>query len=150
MRRVAEINALEPGLKELTDADLRNKTEEFKMRLNAGRATLDSLLPEAFAVVREAARRYINMRHFDTQLVRISPSPISLASAQKMPCLSTILSSPSTGIKTCAPDTQGVTLAFRLKRPIRMKLLATDFQANDSTLCNMAKRGGNVVALAVF
>ena len=143
MLRVAEINALEPGLKELTDTELRNKTEEFKMRLKAGRAALDSLLPEAFAVVREAARRYINMRHFDTQLVRISPSPFSSLYAQIMSCLCTILSSLSPRYQNkFAPDIKRVTLAFRLKRPICMKLLATEIQLIDSTVCNTAKRGG--------
>ena len=63
------INALEPSLLDLADEELKCKTEEFKMRLQAGKDTLDSLLPEAFAVVREAARRFLDMRHFDGQLV---------------------------------------------------------------------------------
>ena len=65
---VAEVNALEPSIKALSDAQLRGKTEEFRKRLAAGE-TLDDLLPEAFAVVREAGRRVLNMRHFDVQLI---------------------------------------------------------------------------------
>src|SRR5687768_6833448 len=65
---VAEINALEPAIKPLTDEQLRAKTTEFRQRLADG-ATLDDLLPEAFAVVREAGRRVLNMRHFDVQLM---------------------------------------------------------------------------------
>ncbi|HEX5512772.1 MAG TPA: preprotein translocase subunit SecA [Gammaproteobacteria bacterium] len=69
MRKVAaKINALEPDLQALSDAQLRAKTEEFRQRLDEG-ASLDSLLPEAFAVVREAGRRVHGMRHFDVQLV---------------------------------------------------------------------------------
>jgi preprotein translocase subunit SecA len=59
---------LEPGLKALSDEALRGKTEEFRERLRAG-AALDDLLPEAFAVVREAASRTLKMRHFDVQLI---------------------------------------------------------------------------------
>jgi preprotein translocase subunit SecA len=66
--RVAEINALEPAIKPLTDEQLRAKTAEFRERLASG-ATIDNLLPEAFAVVREAGRRVLNMRHFDVQLI---------------------------------------------------------------------------------
>jgi len=66
--RVAEINALEPAIQALTDEQLRAKTAEFRERI-AGGATLDDLLPEAFAVVREAGRRVLNMRHFDVQLI---------------------------------------------------------------------------------
>jgi len=65
---VDRINALEPQIKALSDAQLRAKTEEFRRRL-AGGETLDDLLPEAFAVVREAAWRSIGMRHFDVQLI---------------------------------------------------------------------------------
>jgi preprotein translocase subunit SecA len=65
---VAEINAQEPQIKALTDEQLRKKTAEFRERLTAG-ASLDDLLPEAFAVVREAGRRTLNMRHFDVQLI---------------------------------------------------------------------------------
>jgi preprotein translocase subunit SecA len=65
---VAAINALEPGMRELSDIDLAAKTIEFRERLAQG-ATLDDLLVEAFAVVREAGRRFLNMRHFDVQLI---------------------------------------------------------------------------------
>ncbi len=67
-RRVPEINALEPGIQALDDAALAAKTVEFRGRLQQG-ASLDELLPEAFAVVREASRRVLGMRHFDVQLV---------------------------------------------------------------------------------
>jgi len=67
-RSVAEINALEPALAKLTDPELRGKTEELKKRYADG-AKLDELLPEAFAVVREAAKRTLRMRHFDVQLL---------------------------------------------------------------------------------
>src|SRR4249920_4181319 len=65
---IAAINELEQGLRALSDIDLAAKTIEFRERLAQG-ATLDDLLVEAFAVVREAGRRYLNMRHFDTQLI---------------------------------------------------------------------------------
>src|SRR3954453_1891234 len=65
---VEEINEIEPELQELDDDELRDKTTELRGRLLAGEA-LDSLLPEAFAVVREAARRTIGMRHYDVQLI---------------------------------------------------------------------------------
>ncbi|BBD80951.1 preprotein translocase subunit SecA [Aerosticca soli] len=65
---VARINALEPQIQPLTDAELRAKTDAFKQRLAAGE-TLDQLLPEAFAVVREAARRTLGLRHYDVQLI---------------------------------------------------------------------------------
>ena len=65
---VRQINALEAGVSALTDAQLRSKTDEFKTRLSSGE-TLDSLLPEAFAVVREAGKRALGMRHFDMQLI---------------------------------------------------------------------------------
>ena len=67
-RRVPEINALEPAMQALSDDELRGKTAEFRQRLDAG-ATLDELLPEAFAVVREGAVRVLGMRHFDVQLI---------------------------------------------------------------------------------
>ncbi len=67
-RRVPQINALEPAMEALSDEALRAKTAEFRERL-AGGATLDDLLPEAFAAVREAARRTLGQRHFDVQLV---------------------------------------------------------------------------------
>ncbi|RME82756.1 MAG: preprotein translocase subunit SecA, partial [Zetaproteobacteria bacterium] len=65
---VARINELEEGMRKLSDAELAAKTAEFKQRLENGE-TLDDLLPEAFAVVREAARRTLGMRHFDVQLI---------------------------------------------------------------------------------
>ena len=67
-RQVQQINALEPQIQLLTDEQLRAKTDEFKERLASG-ATLDQLLPEAFAVVREAGKRVFGMRHFDVQLI---------------------------------------------------------------------------------
>jgi preprotein translocase subunit SecA len=67
-RQVRAANHFEPELKELSDEALRAKTPEFRKRLQEG-ATLDALLPEAFAVVREAARRTLKMRHFDVQLI---------------------------------------------------------------------------------
>src|SRR5579872_1420917 len=66
--KVAAINALEPQMRELSDIDLAAKTIEFRERLAQG-APLDDLLVEAFAVVREAGRRFLNMRHFDVQLI---------------------------------------------------------------------------------
>ena len=68
-RRVPQINALEPAMQALSDEALRAKTTEFREKLAAG-ATLDDLLPEAFAVVREAAVRTLGQRHFDVQLDR--------------------------------------------------------------------------------
>ena len=65
---VAKINALEPEFKALSDEELRGKTDIFKKRLADGE-TLDDILPEAFATVREASRRVLGMRHFDCQLV---------------------------------------------------------------------------------
>jgi len=67
-RYIRAAKELEPGLKALGDEALRAKTEEFRQRLREG-ATLDDLLPEAFAVVREAAWRTLKMRHFDVQLI---------------------------------------------------------------------------------
>ena len=69
MRKTVErINALEPEISALDDSQLRGKTDEFRTRLADG-ATLDELLPEAFAVVREAGKRVLQMRHFDVQLI---------------------------------------------------------------------------------
>ena len=69
MRPMAQrINALEPTIQSLSDAQLRAKTDEFRQRLQNGE-TLDDLLIEAFAVVREVARRTLGMRHFDVQLI---------------------------------------------------------------------------------
>jgi len=67
-KKVDIINKLEPQMELLSDAGLRAKTEEFKERLGRGQ-TLDELLPEAFAVVREASRRVLGLRHFDVQLI---------------------------------------------------------------------------------
>ena len=65
---VARINALEPDFEGLSDEALRNKTAEFKAHLEGG-ATLDEILPEAFAAVREAAKRHLGQRHYDVQLI---------------------------------------------------------------------------------
>jgi preprotein translocase subunit SecA len=67
-RTVRKINELEPQMQALDDAALQAKTVEFRGRVTAGE-TLDALLPEAFAVVREASRRVMGMRHFDVQLI---------------------------------------------------------------------------------
>ncbi|WP_290589507.1 preprotein translocase subunit SecA [Alicyclobacillus sp.] len=67
-KMVARINALEPDLQQLSDEDLRAKTAEFRERLASGEK-LDNLLFEAFAVVREASRRVLGLRHFDVQLM---------------------------------------------------------------------------------
>ena len=65
---VDKINGLEPKISKLSDEELTGKTQEFKKRLNEGE-TLDDILPEAFAVVREASKRVLGMRHFDVQLI---------------------------------------------------------------------------------
>ena len=65
---VTQVNALEPAIQALSDEKLRGKTIEFRQRIANGE-TLDDLLPEAFAVVREAGRRVLSMRHFDVQLI---------------------------------------------------------------------------------
>lgn len=65
---VDKINALEPAIKELTDTELKAKTEEFKKRFGSGE-TVHDLLPEAFAVCREASLRVLGMRHYDVQLI---------------------------------------------------------------------------------
>src|SRR5690606_25201095 len=65
---VRDINALEPAMEALSDAELQAKTPEFKERLAQG-TTLDDILPEAFAVCREASKRVLKMRHFDVQLI---------------------------------------------------------------------------------
>jgi preprotein translocase subunit SecA len=67
-KTVARINALEPEFEKLSDEALRGKTAEFKQRIANGEA-LDKLLPEAFAVVREGAKRVLGMRHYDVQLI---------------------------------------------------------------------------------
>ena len=65
---VRQINALEPAIEKLTDAELQAKTPEFKQRVANG-TKLDDILPEAFAVCREASKRVLKMRHFDVQLI---------------------------------------------------------------------------------
>ncbi len=65
---VAQVNALEPSIRALSDDQLRGKTAEFRQRVASGE-TLDELMPEAFAVVREAGWRILKMRHFDVQLI---------------------------------------------------------------------------------
>ena len=67
-KMVAKINAIEPALQALSDAELQAKTAEFRNRLSQGE-TLNDILPEAFAVAREAAKRTLGMRHFDVQLI---------------------------------------------------------------------------------
>ena len=67
-KTVARINAMEPDYEKLTDDELRGKTLEFKERATKGES-LDDLLPEAFAVVREGSKRIMKMRHFDVQLL---------------------------------------------------------------------------------
>jgi preprotein translocase subunit SecA len=67
-RTVAKINALEPQMQTLSDADLAARTDAYKQRLAAGE-TIDDLLPEAFATVREASRRVLGLRHYDVQLI---------------------------------------------------------------------------------
>jgi preprotein translocase subunit SecA len=65
---VARINALEPQLEDFSDDELKAQTAKFRLKLQEG-ATLDDLLPEAFATVREASKRVLGMRHFDVQMV---------------------------------------------------------------------------------
>jgi preprotein translocase subunit SecA len=68
LKTAESINALEPEISALSDADLSARTDQFRQRLQQG-ATLDELLPETFAVVREVGKRVLGMRHFDVQLV---------------------------------------------------------------------------------
>ena len=65
---VSQVNSLEPAFEKLSDAELRAKTDEFKAQLQEG-TSLDEILPEAYAAVREAAKRTIKQRHFDVQLI---------------------------------------------------------------------------------
>lgn len=65
---VQQINALEPEIEKLNNDELKGKTDEFRRRLKEGE-TLDDILPEAFAVVREAAKRTLGQRHYDVQLI---------------------------------------------------------------------------------
>jgi preprotein translocase subunit SecA len=67
-KQVNQINALEPQYQALSDDELRAKTDEFRERLKNG-AKLDSLLPEAFATVREASQRVLGLRHYDVQMI---------------------------------------------------------------------------------
>ena len=102
-RLVREVNAFEAGLKPLSDDQLRAKTDEFRERLKAG-STLDAVLPEAFAVVREAARRTLKMRHFDVQLIggmalhegKIAECAPVRARRWSRPCPPTRMRSPAT------------------------------------------------------
>jgi len=68
LKAVQSVNVLEEQMIAISDEQLRGKTEEFKGRLAQGE-TLDKLLPEAFAVAREAGKRVMGMRHFDVQLI---------------------------------------------------------------------------------
>lgn len=68
MPTVEKINGLEPEISKLSDSELRNKTNEFKDKLKNG-SSLNDILPEAFAVCREASKRVLGMRHFDVQLI---------------------------------------------------------------------------------
>jgi len=67
-KTVESINALEPAIEKLSDAELVAKTPELRQKIANG-APLDAMLPEAFAVVREASRRVLGMRHFDVQMI---------------------------------------------------------------------------------
>ena len=67
-KTVTRINAMEPDYEKLSDEQLRAKTQEFKERVAKGES-LDDVLPEAFAVVREGSKRIMKMRHFDVQLL---------------------------------------------------------------------------------
>ncbi len=68
LKTVDYINSLEPDIEKLTDEELKGKTAEFRARLEQGEE-VDDLLPEAFAVVREASRRVLGKRHYDVQLI---------------------------------------------------------------------------------
>lgn len=80
---VKDINELEPQMQKLTDDDLQAKTAEFRQRLSKG-FSLDDLLVEAFAVVREVSSRVLRMRHFDAQLVSLHC--FALASTKLISC----------------------------------------------------------------
>jgi preprotein translocase subunit SecA len=67
-KTVSQINALEASLEAVSDDELKGKTLAFRARIQAGE-TLDAILPEAFAVVREGSKRVMKMRHFDVQMV---------------------------------------------------------------------------------
>jgi preprotein translocase subunit SecA len=68
LQPIEQINSLEPSVSALSDAELKAKTDEFRRKIDEGES-LDEILPEAFAVVRETSRRVLNMRHFDVQLI---------------------------------------------------------------------------------
>ena len=68
MPLVDEVNGFEPEISALSDEELKAKTPAFKQRLEAGE-TLEQIMPEAFAVVREVSKRKLNMRHFDVQII---------------------------------------------------------------------------------
>lgn len=72
---VDAVEALEPEIKKLSDSELKDKTREFKKRLQNGEATLDDILPEAYAVVREASVRVIGLRHFRPDYRRYYSAP---------------------------------------------------------------------------
>ena len=76
MPLVDKIEELRPAMQALSDEELRGKTDEYKKRLGEGE-TLDDLLPEAFATVREAARRVLNMEHYRVQLIGRARASIS-------------------------------------------------------------------------
>lgn len=67
-KQVVKINKMEPAFEALSDDELKAKTQEFRDRLSGGE-TLQQILPEAFATVREASKRVLGMRHFDVQLI---------------------------------------------------------------------------------
>ena len=69
MQIVAKVASYEPEMQKLTDEDFPARIAEYKARVMAGEASLDELLPEVFALVREASVRSISMRHFDVQLI---------------------------------------------------------------------------------
>lgn len=81
---VKDINELEPQMQKLTDDDLKAKTAEFKQSLSNG-VSLDDLLVEAFAVVREVSSRVLRMRHFDAQLVSL-PVPVGIIISLDQAC----------------------------------------------------------------
>ena len=66
---VKKINEYESEISKLTDEELKNKTDYFKKKVQVEKISIDKILPEAFAVVREVAKRTLNMRHFDVQLI---------------------------------------------------------------------------------
>src|SRR3989304_2098068 len=79
---VDEINELEPEMQSLSDAHLRAKSDEFRSRV-AGGETLDDILPEAFAAVREASRRHTGLRHLDVPLIGRAGHPARKSAGRK-------------------------------------------------------------------